>query len=57
MGSRMKAFTYIDDKKKFDLAIADSGWLTDMGLFETHWFLDTKWLIKHTTYYNWLTQE
>lgn len=52
----MKDFTY-KDKDKFDLAIADSGWLTDLGLFETHWFLDTKWLMKHTTLKKWLTHE
>ena len=53
----MKDFTYIDNKKTFDLAIADSGWLTDLGLFETHWFLDTKWLMKHITFKKWLIQE
>ena len=52
----MKDFTY-HKEDKFDLHISDSAWLTDAGLFETHWFLDTKWLVKHTTYNKWLTQE
>jgi len=49
----MKKFTYCKEDK-FDLHITDSGWLTDAGLLETHWFLDAKWLMKHTTLNKWL---
>jgi len=52
----MRDFTYIRNKEKFNLAISDSGWLVDAGLLETHWFLDAKWLMKHTTLKVWLTR-
>ena len=49
----MKNFAYYNYDKT-DLHISGSVWLTEMGLIETQWFLDTKWLITRTAYHKWI---
>ena len=40
----MKDFTYYDDDK-ISLRVSDCQWLREMGLVETQWILDIKWLL------------
>ena len=40
----MKDFYYYNDNNKSGLCVADSVWLTDIGLRETKWILDVVWI-------------
>ena len=51
----MKEFDY-SSSKKTSLSPDPSYWLVDMGLRETRWILDTRWIIRtcEVTYNEWL---
>ncbi|KKN00713.1 hypothetical protein LCGC14_1135130 [marine sediment metagenome] len=52
----MLDFTYYRDNK-ISLHISDCSWLAKIGLRETQWILDTKWILTQTnspTFNEWI---